>query len=351
MQAAFLTSPRTLELREVPEPDVPNDGFVMEVRACGICGSDLRRWKEGPPSGSEGVVPGHELAGVVVGVGAKCSGFATGDQVAVAPDIHCGRCYYCQREMYNLCDHLKFVGVTPGYPGGFAEKVALTGEVLENGIVNRMPKGLSFRHAAVSELCNSVLATHERAGTGPGDTVVVIGAGPAGCLLVSVAKSRGARVGVLEITEARRRLVERFSPDLVIDASSGDIIAQVRRFTGGVGADIVICATPVAQTQALGVEMARKAGKVFFFGGLPKANPMTTLDGNRIHYGQIEVIGAFSYHPRFHKLSLRLLADGKLPAALLITHTFELDEINQAYQTAMSGEALKVIIERGRQKS
>jgi L-iditol 2-dehydrogenase len=350
MRAAFLTSPRNLELREVPEPDVPSDGIVIQIEACGICGSDLRRWNEGPPPGCEGVVPGHEAAGVVVKVGSKCSSFVVGDRVAIAPDIHCGQCYYCQREMYNLCDHLKFIGVTPGYPGGFAEKMALTGEIIENGIVNRLPEGLSFTHAAVSELCNSVLATHERAGSGQGDTVVVIGAGPAGCLHVAVAKGRSARVVALEIAETRRRLVRRFDPDLVIDSSSSDVIAQVRRFTGGVGADVVICATPVAQTQALGVEIVRKAGRVFLFGGLPKANPMTTLDGNKIHYGQIEVIGAFSYHPRFHRLALELLAGGKLPATLLITHTFELDKINQAYQTAMSGEALKVVIETGRQK-
>jgi L-iditol 2-dehydrogenase len=350
MKAVFLSSPGTLELREVPEPDVPSDGFVMEMRACGICGSDLRRWKEGPPPGSEGVVPGHEAAGVVVKVGAGCNSFAVGDRVAVAPDIHCGRCYYCRREMYNLCDHLKFIGVTPGYPGGFAEQMVLTGEILANGIVNKMPEGLSFTYAAVSELCNSVLATHERADTDQGDTVVVIGAGPAGCLHASVAKSRGARVVVLEIAQSRRRLARRFDPDLVIDASSGDVVAQVRRFTGGVGADVVICATPIAQTQALGVEIVRKGGKVLLFGGLPKASPMTTLDANRIHYGQIEVVGAFSYHPRFHKLALDLLADGSLPAGLLITHTFGLDEINHAYRAAASGEALKVIIEIGRQE-
>lgn len=349
MKAAFLTSSRTLELREVPEPDVPDDGLVMETKACGICGSDLRRWKEGPPPGSEGIVPGHEAAGVVIRVGPRCRDFAVGDRIAIAPDVHCGRCYYCEKEMYNLCDNLRFVGITPGYPGGFAEQMVLTGEILLNGIVNGMPEGLSFTHAAVSELCNSVLATHEKAGTDAGDTVVVIGAGPAGCLHVSVAKSRGARVVVLEITETRRKMAARFDPDLVIDASRADVVSQVKEFTDGVGADTIICANPVARTHALGVEMVRKGGKVMLFGGLPKANPMTTLNGNLIHYGEIEVIGAFSYHPRFHKLALNLLADEKLPVASLITHTFELDKMNEAYRTAASGEALKVVIEIGRQ--
>ena len=349
MKAAVLKSPRTLELRDIPEPAVPEDGIVVEIKACGICGSDLRRWKEGPPPGSKGVVPGHEAAGVVIETGSGCSGFETGDFVAIAPDIHCGDCYYCRKELYNLCDNLKFLGVTPGLPGGFAERMALTGEILTNGIINKMPDGLSFEHAAVSELCCSVLATHEKAGTGKNDTIVVIGAGPAGCLHVSVARRRGARICVLEISEARRRMVKKFGPDLVLDTSSGDIVGEIKEFTGGVGANIVVCANPVAQTQKLGVEMVRKGGKVVLFGGLPKANPMTMLDSNLIHYGEIQVVGAFSYHPRFHKLALGLLADGKLPAESLITHTFELDKINDAYDTAASGEALKVIINIGRQ--
>ena len=348
MKAAFLTLPRTLELREIPEPSVPDDGLVMEIKACGICGSDLRRWKEGPPLNSEGIVPGHEAAGIVTKVGSRCRDFAVGDRIAIAPDIHCGQCYYCQKELYNLCDKLHFVGITPGYPGGFAEQMILTSEILEYGIVNKIPEGLSFTHAAVSELCNSVLATHEKAGTDKNDTVVVIGAGPAGCLHIAVAKQRGAKVIVMEISETRQQMALKFEPDLVIDASSEGVIEKVKEFTGGIGADIVICANPVAATQTLAVQIVRKAGKVMLFGGLPKANPMITLDGNLIHYGEIEVIGAFSYHPKFHKMSLGLLADGKLPAASLITHTFELEKINEAYHTAVSGEALKVVIEIGR---
>jgi len=349
MKAAFLTSPGTLELRDVPEPEVPDDGIVIEVKACGICGSDIRRWKEGPPTGSKEVIPGHEAAGVIIEAGHNCTGFETDDLIAIAPDIHCGDCYYCRKELYNLCDNLKFLGVTPGFPGGFAERMALTGEILTNGIINKMPEGLSFEHAAVSELCCSVLATHEKAGTNERDTVVVIGAGPAGCLHVSVAKHQGARVCVLEISETKRRMVKKFKPDLVLDPSSENIVGRIKEFTGGVGADIIICANPVAQTQKLGVEMVRKGGKVVLFGGLPKANPMTTLDSNLIHYGEIQVVGAFSYHPRFHKLALSLLAEVKLPAESLITHTFELEKINKAYETAARGEALKIIIKIGRQ--
>lgn len=344
MKAAYLTGPEMFKVRDVPSPPLPEDGLLLEVKACGICGSDLRRWKEGPPAGSGGVVPGHEAAGVVIAAGKACGGFSEGDQVAIAPDIRCGGCYYCKRQLYNLCDNIRFVGITPGYPGGFAQVMALTAEVLNNGIVNRMPAGLSYETAALSEPCCSVLATHEKAGTKGGDTVVIIGAGPVGCMHVAIAKQRGAIAIVCEPAELRRRMAIDFGPDLVIDPSAIDPSAAVREATGGVGADIVICANPVARTQTQAVEMVRKAGKVLLFGGLPKADPMTVMDGNRIHYGEIEVIGAFSYPPATHKKALVLLAGGGLPVDKLITHRLLLSRIDEGYRIASGGQALKVII-------
>ncbi|MHC4433555.1 MAG: zinc-binding dehydrogenase [Planctomycetota bacterium] len=149
----------------------------------------------------------------------------------------------------------------------------------------------------------------------------------------------------------RREMVGPFEPDLIVDPSKCDAVEAVKEFTKGVGADIVICANPVAQTQSQAVNMVRKAGKIFLFGGLPKAEPMTTLDSNVIHYGEIEVIGAFSYHPTMHELALDLLSQGAIPADLLITHTFELMQIDEAYDTASSGKALKVLITVEKERS
>lgn len=344
MKAAFLIGPQQFEIREIAEPAASEDGLVLDVRACGVCGSDLRRWREGPPAGTSGVIPGHEIAGVVSAVGDKVKQYAPGDKLAIAPDVHCGICYYCQHGMYNLCDDLRMVGITPDYPGGFAEKLLLTHDVLENGIVHHMPEGLSFGAGALAEACSSVLAVHQKACTTLGDTVAVLGAGPIGCIHVAVAQARGARVVVSEPSESRRKMAERFRPMAIIDPFQEDLVARIRELTGGLGVDIAICANPVAATQAQAVEIVRKAGRVVLFGGLPKANPLTTLDGNRIHYGEIEVVGAFSYHPTMHALALEALARGVIPADLLITHTMSLECIQEAFEAAASGEALKVIV-------
>jgi L-iditol 2-dehydrogenase len=357
MRAVYLVGERRLEMREIPVPVVPEDGLVLDVKACGVCGSDLRRWREGPPKGGDGVlvpgyqkgavggvVPGHEVTGVVAEVGSRVLDHAPGDRLAIAPDIHCGVCYFCRRGMYNLCDDPRYLGITPGYAGGLADKMVLTQEALTRGIVHRIPDGLDFFQAALSEPCSSVLATHHKAGTSLEDVVVVIGAGPTGCMHIAIAHARGARVIVSQRSAPRREMARRFGPEAVVDPSSEDLGAVVGEMTEGRGADLVICANPVAATQTLAVELARKGGRVVLFGGLPKANPMTTLDSNRIHYGEIEVVGAFSYHPAFHQLALDVLARKIIPADLLVTHTFSLDQVTEAFETAASGKGLKVVV-------
>lgn len=345
MKAALLTAPRTLEVRQVPDPVCPADGLILKVGACGVCGSDLRRWKEGPPDGVAGYTPGHEIAGAVIAVGDQVTRFQVGDRLAVAPDIHCGHCWYCERGLYNLCDTLRFIGITPGIPGGFAEQVVLTGTILEYGIVHKMPGDMPFRLGALAEPLSSVLAAHDKAGTSLNDVVVVMGAGPIGCLHIMVAKARGAQVIVSQPSETRRTAATQFGPDALVDPVNQDLVAFVRDFTGGLGASIAICANPVAATHAQAVELTRKGGRIVLFGGLPKANPMTCLDANRIHYGDQEVVGAFSYHPTQHKTAVSLLYRHIFPAEKLITHTFILDDIAQAFDVAASGAALKALVE------
>jgi L-iditol 2-dehydrogenase len=344
MKAACLIGPSEIALRDVPDPLCPADGLLLRVVACGICGSDLRRWKEGPAVGSGVVVPGHEVAGVVEEVGAQCRGYAVGERLALAPDVHCGQCFFCQRGLYNICDDMRMLGITPGYPGGLAERMPLNGHILANGIVHRLPPELGLTAAALAEPCASVLAAHARAETGPADTVLILGAGPIGCLHTVVARARGARALVAAPSERSRERAKQFAPDAVLDPTAMDFVAQVRALAGGRGADIVIVANPAASSQTQAVEAVRKGGQVLLFGGLPKASPLVTLDANRIHYGEISVIGSFSYHPTMHELALELLARGVIPAAQLVTHTFSLAQVREAFAAAAGRDGLKVMV-------
>jgi L-iditol 2-dehydrogenase len=344
MKSAQLIGPRTINVVEVPDPVVPMDGLVLQMAACGVCGSDLRRWQEGPPDGTNHLVQGHELAGTILAAGSQVTPFKVGDRLAIAPDIHCGECFYCRRGLYNLCPRLRLLGITPGLDGGFSEKVLIPGEILRHGVIHSLPDQATFLEGALAETLSSVLSAQEKSNLSLGETVVIMGAGPIGCLHLVVAKARGAQVIVAEPNPIRRHGAEKFMPDAIIDVTAQNAVDEVRRITSGVGADVVICANPVAATQTQAVEMARRGGRIILFGGLPKSDPMTHLDGNRIHYGEIMVVGAFSYHPRFHEEALKMLARKRILADLFVTHTRPLSRIAEAFEIARSGEALKVVV-------
>ncbi|MEX1297309.1 MAG: alcohol dehydrogenase catalytic domain-containing protein [Candidatus Limnocylindrales bacterium] len=346
MKAAQLTGPETVELVDLPVPACPDDGVLLRVRACGVCGSDLRRYKEGP-AGDAITVPGHEFAGEVVEVGARVTGYVVGDHLAVAPDVHCLRCWYCSVGLFNLCDDMTMIGITPGFAGGLAEYCVLPAHALAGGTIHKMPSSLTWSQGALGEPLSSVQACHQDIGTKLGDTVLVMGAGPIGCLHTAIAHLRGARVILSEPNPLRREMAAPFSPDLVLDPLSQDVAAETRAFTDGLGADSAICANPVAATHQQAVEAVRKRGAVVLFGGLPKAAPMTELDANRIHYDEIRVIGSFSYHPDYHLRALRLLERGQIDPDVIITHTFPLDEVEMVFRTVAAGEALKVMVEIG----
>ncbi|HLH52560.1 MAG TPA: alcohol dehydrogenase catalytic domain-containing protein, partial [Verrucomicrobiae bacterium] len=330
MTSACLVAAKSIELRSMARPRPGQNGLVLKMEACGICGSDLRRWKEGPPSGAGFLVQGHELAGTVFETGPGSTRFKCGDRVAVAPDIHCGACWYCRRGKFNLCTDLKLLGITPGYNGGFAGYVLLGEDVLNRGIVHKMPENLSFQEGALAETLSSVVASHEHCGLGLGETMVVLGAGPIGCLHVALGHARGARAVVAEPSETRRRMVERFKPEAILDPGSQDIVEEVKNMTDGRGADVVICANPVGSTQTQAVEIARRGGRIVLFGGLPKSSPMVSLNANSIHYGEKHVLGAFSYHPSFHESALLLLANKTVEASQIITHVMALSKISEA---------------------
>ena len=349
MQAAFLTESKNFKLKNVKKPVPGKNDIIVEIRACGICGSDIRRWQEGPAG--KPYISGHEISGVVSVAGSSVKGFTVGEKVAVAPDVHCGKCYYCRHGLFNLCNDLKLIGINPEYPGGFAENILLTEEILINGIVNKMPEGISFDHAALSEPCSSVLAAHDRIGTGINHTVLVMGAGPIGCIHIIIAHLRGARVIVSEPNIARRNLSKLFKPELTLDPFKDDLPDAIMQITNGRGVDSVICANPVSKTQTQAVELVRKRGKVVLFGGLKKTDPNTLFNSNKIHYDEIEVIGSFSYNPTYHSLALETLSSGLIPGEKLISKRFFLNDINLAFSTAATAEVLKILIYPGKKET
>lgn len=342
MRAALFEGPGSIVVREVDDPRCPPGGMVVRVRACGICGSDVRNFRSGLRGGSLPQIMGHEIAGIVEEAGPGSRRFRPGDTVAVAPDISCGDCHYCRLGLVNLCISHRMIGTH--WPGGFAQYVAIPEEAVARGIIHPIPADVPHAHAALAEPLSSVLACQEAAGIGPGMAVAVFGDGPAGCLHLEMARFHGASPVMLA---GRRRLglAAAFRPDRTIDLRTEDPVAAVREATGGLGADIAIVATPAAETQQAGVACVRRRGTVVLFGGLPRAEPFTRLDANAIHYGELRVVGSFSYPPAAHAEALQAIAERRITPEAYLSRTVGLEEIVEGILASERGEVLKVIVD------
>src|SRR4051794_23394323 len=286
---------------------------------------------------------GHEIAGEITEVGDGVTGWAPGDRVQVIAAIPCGHCEECRRGHLTVCPNQESMGYH--YDGGFADYTIVPAKVLAVDGVNRVPDGLGFAEASVAEPLACVLNGQELARVGERDDVVVIGAGPIGCLHVRLARSRGAaRVFLADLNPERLAMsAERVRPDAAIHGT--DLVDQVLKLTDGRGADVVITAAASGAAQEQALQMAARQGRISFFGGLPKDDPVIACDSNLVHYRELMIIGANGSSPAHNKQALSLIADGSVPVADLITHRLPLAEVLDAIEIVSRGEAIKVTVE------
>jgi L-iditol 2-dehydrogenase len=263
--------------------------------------------------------------------------------LAVGPVVNCGFCDFCLSGRYELCENHR--EIAQEWPGGFAEYIAIPEESVRFGAIRTVPEGLEPVFAAISEPISSCVNAQERGQIGLGDAVVIIGAGPIGCIHTCLARARGAdKIIVADILKQRLELCQAFDPDETINASETDLVEEARRLTGGKGPDVVITANPVPITQVQAVEMANKGARILLFGGLPKDKCKPDVDMNIVHYNALHLIGATTFAPRHQIIALKLLASGRIPGEKLVTHRFPLSEFEEAVEMALEGKVLKAAI-------
>ncbi|GGK88024.1 alcohol dehydrogenase [Sphaerisporangium melleum] len=345
MKVARFHAPGDIRVEDAPEPS-PGPGEVkIRVRNCSTCGTDVKIYKHGHHHIRPPRVMGHEIAGEVAETGAGVTGWTAGDRVQVIAAIPCGRCEECLRGRLTVCPNQESMGYH--YDGGFAEYTVVPAKVLAVDGLNRIPDGVGFAEASVAEPLACVLNGQELARVAGGDDVVVIGAGPIGCLHVRLARSRGARrVFLADLNPGRLAMsAERVRPDAAISGQQVDIVDEVLKLTGGRGADVVITAAASGAAQQQAVQMAARQGRISFFGGLPKDDPVIAMDANLVHYRELTIVGANGSSPRHNARALDLIATGAVPVADLITHRIPLAGVLDGLEIVAQGAAIKVTVE------
>jgi L-iditol 2-dehydrogenase len=343
MKAVIIEKPGLYKVREVPDPVCPEGGLLINVLACGLCGSDLRTLRSGHHRVRLPFTIGHEVSGRVIETGKNYSGpWKPGHNLAISPVVYCNKCNFCQDGVFELCSG--YLELAQAWPGGFSRYMAIPAEAVMNGTIQEIPEGTDPVHATIVEPLSSCVNAQEKGNVGLGDTVVIIGAGPIGTLHLQLARLRGARrVIVADIDEKRLEMIGEFNPDMVINPSETGLVEKVMEATGSHGADVVITANAVSHTLVQAVEMARKGGRILLFGGLPGDQSRPPVNMNIVHYNALHLIGTTIFAPRHNRIAMQLVVSGKIDAGKFITHIFSLEDFEEGARLALEGRARKVV--------
>ncbi|MCX8170989.1 MAG: alcohol dehydrogenase catalytic domain-containing protein [Candidatus Bathyarchaeota archaeon] len=347
MKAAFLVGREKFEVREVDVPRCGPGEVLVRVKACAVCGTDLRIFR-----GEKRIdvpITGHEISGIVEEMGEGVDGLSVGDKVVIKTVIGCGECDACRRGEENRCRR-KYKAMGYQYNGGFAQFILVPREAVRQGCVIKVPENVSFEEATIVEPFSCVInGWYPFRKREPGFTTAVLGAGIIGMLHVEYAKLKGSKVILINRTSPRLILAKKIgsSADEFIDASQYDPVKKVKELTGGLGADVVICAASSKDIQREAIEMAAVDADISFFAGLPKDDSNVLLDSNIIHYNELHIHGANASNRSQYLEALDLIASGKVNVKKFITHKFPLEKLAEAMRCLedRSMNAIKIIVD------
>jgi L-iditol 2-dehydrogenase len=320
VKALLLSKYKHLEIADLPDP-IPGQGEVLvNVAACGICGSDVHGYDGSSGRRIPPIVMGHEAAGTIAALGAGVSGFAEGDRVTFDSTIFCGACSNCRRGDVNLCDYRQVLGVSCAEfrrAGAFAEYVAVPSRILY-----RLPESLSFAEAAMLEAVSVALHGVSFAQVSADSTALVLGAGMIGLLTLQGLRAAGcSRIFVADLDKTRLQLAQDAGATAVLSPDV-DLVEQVMQLTGGAGVDTAIEAVGRNETVKASIESVRKGGTVVLVGNIL---PEVTLPLQKVVTRQIRLQGSCASSGEY-PLAIELLASGAIRVKPFITAVAPLEE-------------------------
>ncbi len=346
MKAAVIKKPGEIVIEEVATPE-PKDGEVLlKVEACALCGTDQRVLK-----GEKHVdvpIVGHEITGKVVETGKNIENIAKGERFAIQTVIGCGECPMCKIHRENLCEN-GFKAMGYQWNGGFAEYMIMPKEGVKQGCLIPIPDHMSAEEGTLLEPLSCCINGMRPIPMETANHVVIFGGGIIGVLNGMVAKARGAKeVTIMDISQERLDLLAKLNLDIDNFVNSGTTNPEnwVKEHTNQRGVDVVVVAASVKSLVPAGLKLLARDGHLSVFAGMPKSDPTESIDLNLIHYPELHIHGANSSVRRDYIEAREFLVSGKINGKSLVTHTFNLDDFNEAVATQANpaAESLKVII-------
>jgi len=338
MNAAVYYNLDDIRVEDVSKPKLEPDEIIVEMKACGLCGSDLMDWylRSRAP-----LVLGHEPTGVVAETGRKVKAFKPGDRVFVHHHVACLTCHYCIHGDYTMCAQFAQTHI---HPGGFAEYFRVPAENLQKDTF-KIPEKVSFEEATLIEPTACCIRAQNKLGIQTGDTVAIIGAGPSGIIHLLLSKMAGAsEVIVSDLIDYRLKMAEKFGADIVTNPKLENLSEAVKGVTEGRGADVVIVTAPVRKALTDGMKICRRGGTVCLFAPT-QPNEYARISPHRLFFSEITVIPSYSTSHVETRIALQLISSRRIPAKDLITHRYPLNRVTEAFRTAAkTKECLKVVV-------
>ncbi|MBS4197022.1 zinc-dependent alcohol dehydrogenase family protein [Lederbergia citri] len=312
MKAAVLVDKMNMEIQELPVPALADHEVIVKVKACGICGTDQHIY-HGQPGSAEvqyPIVLGHELAGEVVKVGTKVTTLKQGDRVSIDPNMYCGECGYCRGGRPHLCEDLQAVGVTRN--GGMGEYCAVP-----SANCYLLPDKLSYEEGAMIEPLGCVLHGISQVKFWPGASVLIIGGGYIGLMMLQMAKMYGTKVTVSEPDQKKHAVA------IELGANNTVTPGELENFSSGF--DIVIECVGRKDSMTQAVQMARKGGSVLLF-GVSAPDIKIEVNPYEIFSKELTIKGSF-INPHTHEQAIALVEQGKVQIKPLLSNRFTMDEL------------------------
>lgn len=342
MRALLLQDYLHLELADLPVPQPGPDDVLVRVRACGICGSDVHGFDGSSGRRIPPLVMGHEAAGIISEVGSNVSRFKNGDRVTFDSTVFCGSCFYCRGGHVNLCDRRQVLGVSCGEyrrHGAFAEYVAVPQQT-----VYPLPDSIEFKHAAFIEAISVALHAIRRQPIPSEATVVVVGSGMIGLLILQALRATGSnRIVAVDIDDSKLKLARQMGADVQLNSKSSDVVSCVQEYTQGRGADLAIEAVGLTEPIETAVNCVRKGGTVIAVGNLA---PTIELPLQSVVTRELKFLGSCGSAGEYPE-AIQLLGEGKIRVDPLISAVAPLPEGPSWFRRLYNNEPnlIKVILQ------
>ncbi len=349
MRAAVYRGVNDVRVETVPVPVIGPGEVLIRVASCGVCGTDLKKIHTGSHSAPR--IFGHETAGTIAAVGTGVANFSVGDRVMVFHHIPCRACYYCRKRTFAQCMTYKRVGVTAGFEpsgGGFAEYVRVMDWIVRDGGLVRIPDNVPFEQAAFVEPVNTCLKGIRMLDLQPDETILVLGQGPIGILLASLALRSGATVLTSDLYPERHTIAASFGLKHPIDAGREDVVARAREATEGRGADAVVVAVGVNALIQTAMDAVRPGGRVLLFAQTQHTE--AGFDPGAVCMDEKSLIGSYSAAVDVQDEGAQIVFAGyssSFDLTRLVSHRFSLADAPEAIRVASTptAQSMKIMIE------